>query len=828
MITRVRSDLPSGTVTFLFTDVEGSTKLLHELGARAYADALAEHRRLIREACANEDGVEVDTQGDAFFFAFPTAPGALAAASAFTASLSSGPIRVRVGLHTGTPLLTEEGYVGDDVHVGARVASSGHGGQVILSSATAALVELPLIDLGEHRLKDIEQAVSIHQLGAGSFPPLKTISNTNLPRPASSFLGREEELREVLSRIEAGARLVTLSGPGGTGKTRLALEAAMSLVPSYKAGVFWVGLASLRDPTLVSETIAQVLGAKDALAEHIGERELLLLLDNLEQVVEAAPELASLLAACPNLTLLATSRELLRISGEVEYPVPPLASQEAVELFCARSQLQPSEEIAELCMRLDSLPLAVELAAARTRALTPTQITERLSGRLDLLKGGRDADPRQQTLRATIEWSYELLSAEEQELFASLSVFAGGCTLEAAEEVCGADLDTLQSLVEKNLLRFTASGADGRYWMLETIREYAGEQLGEEGGDAAPVATAYRAYFLGWVEDVAPRLRGPTQAEALGRVDAEYENLRDVLAGSFALAPRDALRIAAGLRRYWWVRASREGRLWLERLVPVARSFPLERAAFWVFVGSGALARERGDWQLAIERAEEGVTLARELGDPDLIAGTEHELAVSIDVAGGDPDRAREHYERALAGRRQIGDRVGVIQSLTGVGAVAQQQGATAEARAALTEALELARELGDKESIAATLGGVAELALDEDGHDLDLEWVLSSVYECLRLSRELGNPSWVCGCLDLLSRALVRAGSPHAAARILGASEAMREEVGVPLVPVEASAHEERRESLRHSLGIEEFERLHADGRSAPLDEVLHETAPD
>jgi Adenylate and Guanylate cyclase catalytic domain len=240
----VRRDLPRGTVTFLFTDVEGSTRLLHELGAEAYAEALADHRRVIRDSCAREGGVEVDTQGDAFFFSFPTAPGALAAASALTDSLATGSVRVRVGVHTGTPLLTEDGYVGDDVHFAARVAVTGHGGQVVLSQATAELVELPLLDLGEHRLKDITEAVAIFQLGGGSFPPLKTISNTNLPRPASSFVGRERELAQVLAKIEDGTRLLTLTGPGGSGKTRLAIEAAVSLVPQFKAGVFWVGLGS--------------------------------------------------------------------------------------------------------------------------------------------------------------------------------------------------------------------------------------------------------------------------------------------------------------------------------------------------------------------------------------------------------------------------------------------------------------------------------------------------------------------------------------------------------------------------------------------------------
>ena len=291
------------------------------------------------------------------------------------------------------------------------------------------------------------------------------------------------------------ARLVTVTGPGGSGKTRLAIEAAATLVPSYKAGVFWVGLATLRDPALVGETIAQTLGAKDGLAGHIGERELLLLLDNMEQVIEAAPQLSALLGACANLTVLVTSRELLRVQGEVEYEVPPLASPEAVALFCERSRLEPSKEIAELCVRLDELPLAVELAAARAKALSPRQILERLSQRLDLLEGGRDADPRQQTLRATIDWSHDLLSEEEQRVLRALSVFAG-CTLEAAEEICGADIDTLQSLVEKSLLRFSAE----RYWMLETIREYARERL-DEAGETDALARRHADYHLALLEE---------------------------------------------------------------------------------------------------------------------------------------------------------------------------------------------------------------------------------------------------------------------------------------------------------------------------------------
>src|SRR3954447_21141837 len=366
----MRRQLPSATVTFLFTDVEGSTRLLHELGAEAYAEALAQHRRALRKVFAAEGGVEVDTQGDALFYVFADARAAAGAAAAANAALEPSRIRIRMGLPTGEALRTGEGYVGEAVHLGARIAAAGHGGQVLMSVSTRALLDGGVTDLGEHRLKDFAEPVAIFQLGEERFPPLKTISNTNLPRPASSFVGRERETAEVAELVR-GHRFVTLSGPGGSGKTRLSIEAASELVGEFKAGVFWIGLAALRDPTLVLETVGQTLGAKDALADHIGERELLLLLDNLEQVVEASAELAALVEVCPNLHLLVTSRDLLRVRGEVEYPVPLLAEPEAVTLFCERSRLEPDETTAELCRRLDNLPLAVELAAARTSVLPP-------------------------------------------------------------------------------------------------------------------------------------------------------------------------------------------------------------------------------------------------------------------------------------------------------------------------------------------------------------------------------------------------------------------------------------------------------------------------
>jgi len=503
--------LPSGTVTFLFTDVEGSTKLLHELGSERYAKAIAKHRRGLRKAFERRGGVEVDTQGDAFFVAFPTAAAALAAACEAQEALE---LPVRMGIHTGTPLLTSEGYVGPDVHRAARIAAAGHGRQVLVSSATVPLLGTDrLIDLGEHRLKDLSAPERIYQAGEREFPPLRTLYRTNLPVPATPFLGRDRELAEIgklLARAEL--RLLTMTGPGGTGKTRLSLQAAGEAADRYRDGVFWVPLAPLRDPALVLEQAAQAVGANDSLAEHVADKRLLLLLDNFEHLVDAADDLGSLVTSCPNLQLLVTSRELLRIPGEQAFPVPPLDPGQGAELFISRARavepaFTPTPAIPTLCAKLDNLPLALELAAARVRVLSPEQLLERLAKRLDLLKAGRGVDPRQQTLRATIEWSHDLLDEEEQKLFARLAVFAGGCTLEAAEEVCDADLDVLQSLVDKSLVRQNES----RFWMLETIREYALEQL-EASGEAEELRRRHADYFLALVEEAEPHTIPDTES----------------------------------------------------------------------------------------------------------------------------------------------------------------------------------------------------------------------------------------------------------------------------------------------------------------------------
>jgi predicted ATPase/class 3 adenylate cyclase len=643
----VRRDLPSGTVTFLFTDVEGSTKLLHELGADRYAEALAEHRQALRAAFARHGGVEVDTQGDAFFYAFPSPSGALEAAAEGQQSLSPGPVQVRIGIHTGTPRLTEEGYVGHDVNKGARIAAAGYGGQVLVSKETRELVNVEATDLGEHRLKDLAEPVWIFQLGSERFPPLKTISNTNLPRSASSFVGREREVEEVVSRLRQGARLVTLTGPGGSGKTRLAVEAAAELVPEFLSGVFWVGLAPLRDAALVAETIGNAVGAQDGLADHVGERELLLLLDNFEQVVDAAPELSSLLERCPNLKLLVTSRELLSVRGEIEYRVPPLAEREAVELFCTRSGLDVEETIAELCRRLDSLPLAVELAAARTSVLSPAQILKRLSQRLDLLRGGRDLDPRQATLRATIEWSYDLLREEERRLFAHLAAFAGGCTLEAAEQVADADLDTLQSLVDKSLLGHTQE----RFWLLETIREYAAERL-REGGEEETIRGRHLDHFLELAEQAYDERRA-SAATWFPILDPEHDNLRGALDWAALSRPEAEAQLASAVAYYWLLRGhALEARDRLTGALARHHSHDAIRARALTELGDvvGTVGQDRE----ALTYLDEALTMWRENGDALGEASVLESMGYCY-IGLGELRQARLAFEQSLALRQQAG-----------------------------------------------------------------------------------------------------------------------------------------------------------------------------
>jgi predicted ATPase/class 3 adenylate cyclase len=764
---------PSGTVTLVFTDIEGSTRLLHELGEAAYRDALGEHRRLVRESFGRLGGYEVDYEGDSFFYAFQAAAAAVAAVCDAMGRLASGPIRIRVGIHTGTPVPDPPKYVGIDVHAAARIMSAGHGGQVLLSKATCEQVaeDLACTDLGEHRLKDLVDPVWLYQLGSEQFPPLKTISNTNLPRPANALVGREQELRHVTSLLQSGARLLTLSGPGGSGKSRLALEAAAELVLNFPNGVFWVELAPLRDPAVVMDTIARTVGSRNGLADHVGERKLLLVLDNLEQVVEAAPSVASLVEACRNLRVLVTSRERLSVRGEVEYVVPPLAEREAVELFCARSGLAADDAVGELCGRLDFLPLAIELAAARTSVLSPMQILERLAERLDLLKGGRDADARHLTLRATIGWSHELLSRDEQHLFARLSVFVGGCTLEAAETVTGADLDMLQALVEKSLVR----RGRGRFWMLETVRQYAEEQLAASG-ESGDVRERHALYFLESAEAFEQGLlRTPDVANLLDRLEDERENVRAALAWAREFgAVEMELRLATALRDFWRVRGPiTEGLHHLEEAVQRAGDHLPERR-FEALRFAALQALQVGEYVRAEGLAGQARELARVLGDQRGESSALIKLGHAAHCLGRPAD-AWSSLEEALSIAHEVGDPETVARALLNLGDLAANEGDFARA-AALSEQSLQAGGAGLNASVrAVALHNLAavRIKLGEAG-----DATYGPLVDALTLSVDLGDNSLAASCLEQFAAAGV-ARDPLRAATLLGAAHVVIEEVG-------------------------------------------------
>jgi predicted ATPase/class 3 adenylate cyclase len=562
----MRQDLPTGTVTFLFTDVEGSTRLLERLGAERYAEALLAHRDVVRFALAEHAGAEVDTQGDAFFCAFGDAARAVACAQEIQSRLAPTPIRVRMGIHSGEAFVADDHYVGLDVHRAARIGACGHGGQVVLSPVTVALLApsaFALRDLGEHRLKDLSAPVRLHQLGDSEFPPLKTLFRTDLPVPATEFLGREEELAEAAEIARRpGVRLLTLTGPGGTGKTRFALQLAGEIGDEFPDGVRWVPLAPLGDGQLVASAFAETLDVEEeagdslvaAIAQALGGKRILMLVDNCEHVVEVVAELlAPLLRASPQLLVLATSRESIGIAAEHVYPVQPLTSRDAVDLFEARANAVGAKFDAEdgavtaLCARLDNLPLAVELAAARASVLAPRAMLEALSERLDLLKGPRDADERHRTLRGAIAWSYDLLEPQEQRLFRRLSVFAGGAPLDSVEAVCEGGLDELLSLVSKSLVR-QQSQPVATYWMLETIREFAANLLDPE--EEAACRYRHLRWFAEMARDTRDRLAGPGSAARLERLEHERENFRSALSWARAHATQrstGALDISAVL-----------------------------------------------------------------------------------------------------------------------------------------------------------------------------------------------------------------------------------------------------------------------------------------
>jgi len=868
------ADLPTGTVTFLFTDVEGSTNLWERYPLAMQA-AIARHDEILREVMDASDGFVFKTVGDAFCVAFSSAPYALEAALAAQRALLSeewektGPLRVRMALHTGSADERGGDYFGPPLNRVARLLSAGHGGQVLLSSATQELVRdaLPegtkLRDLGKRRLKDLFRPERVFQAVTpgipSSFPPLKTLDAriNNLPAQPTPLVGRERELREVCGLLsEKEVRLLTLTGPGGIGKTRLGLQVAAELLNEFEDGVFFVALAPITDPALVASAIAEALGVVEAgdqpleegLKGYLHGKELLLLLDNFEQVLGGAPLVGELLSACPKLKVLATSRSVLKVYGEQEYPVSPLelprpggllpidrlSQYEAVRLFIERAKAakpdfsvtdENAPAVAEICMRLDGLPLAIELAAARKKLLTPSAMLQRLGSRLKLLGGGsRDLPERQRTLRGTIEWSFALLEEGEQVLFARLAVFSGGRTLEAIEAVCDAEgdlpmdaLEGVSSLLDKSLLR-QEEGPEGepRFVMLETIHEYARERL-EASGEAEETSRLHAEYFLALTEAAEPELSGADQLACLERLEAEHDNMRAALTWSLEKEPETALRLAVALARFWEMRARfLEGSRWLEAALRQS-----DRADFGtrakLLSQAGTFAFYRTDFEHAIVLHGEALELYRQVGDDNGVAfalmclGAQH-------MEKGDHERAAPFLEEALALSRRIGDKRNTAATLHNLGEVERQRGNYERAKALGTESIGLWREIKDDYNLSMVVGWVGLLEV-WSGDQPDLaEGFLN---EALALERELGYWAYAAYCLEAFAGLAEARGQDARAARLWGAAEALRTDIGAPL-PLDARRlYKPSMAAARALLGEAEWEEAFAQGMAMSAEEA-------
>jgi len=811
------SALPSGTVTFLFTDIEGSTRLLQELGD-GYAEALAEHRRLLRQAFERHGGVEVDTQGDAFFVAFARATDAVAAAEEAQRALVGEPLRVRMGVHTGEPFVTDEGYVGLDVHRAARICSAGHGGQVLVSDTTASLFDgAGLRDLGEHRLKDLSAPQRLYQLGHEDFPPLKALNQTNLPLQPTSFIGRERELTEVVELLRS-SRLVTLTGPGGSGKTRLALHAAAELAGEFEDGVWFVPLAAVDDGALIGAAVARATGARSELEPHLQGKSALLVLDNFEHLLDDAPLVAGLLAAARDIRVLATSRARLGLTAERAYAVPTLATEDAASLFRARAEARSASfdgdtAVTEICERLDGLPLAIELAAARVRLLTPEQILERLSRRLDLLTGGaRDAPERHRTLRSTIEWSYELLEEEERTLFARLAVFGGSFSIEAAEAVVDAGLDDLSFLVDKSLLRETGYG---RFFMLETLKEFAAERL-QESGELTEFRSRHAEWALRLAEEAEPHLEGRTeQAIWLDKLEPERDNLRTASATLRDLGrANDALRLATALWRLWYMRGPiSEGK----HLVTAALASNAPHASLDEVRAVRVLASfhyAAGQWQEAAAQAEQALELSRRAGDEREEALALLSLAAAA-FAQGRLELAKGRATASASLAEKLSDLRTAAAATSMLGVLALHDSDYLGAKALFEDSI--AALGGEDFGTVVNLGNLA-LAAFRQG---DLAEAAAKLRENLTLSLRLHDHNSTTHALEILAAVLAAREETAVAARILGASAGLREDEGLALQTLEAALHEETIELVRARLGTD-FERECATGRAATLAEMI------
>lgn len=859
--------LPTGTVTFLFTDIEGSTRLLQEHRDR-YPDVLKTHRQLLRATTEHADGYEFETQGDGLFTAFPSASDALKAAVTAQRALheyhwpEGATVRVRMGLHTGQPTLTESGYVGLDLHRTARICTAGHGGQILLSQTTRELVEddLPesvaLRDLGEHRLKDLTRPQRLFQVMVADlpsdFPPLRSLDvvPNNLPIQLTSFIGREQQIADV-KRLLGTARLLTLTGAGGSGKTRLALQVAADSIDHHSDGVWLVELAAISDPELVPQAVASALNLReqpgrsyvDVLVDYLRAKQVLLLLDNCEHLVNTCARIADvLLRASSKLKILVTSREGLAIGGETLYPVPtlslPHSSQglsvedlsqyEAIRLFTERAAAAlptfrlldgNARAVAQVCGRLDGIPLAIEMAASRVKALSVEQIATRLNDQFRLLTGGsRTALPRHQTLLATMDWSFDLLSNRERMLLRRLAPFAGGFTLEAAESVCAYEeveasdvFDLLSQVVNKSLVVADEQDSEVRYRLLETIRQYARDRL-REAGEADLARKRHRDFFVELAARAEPELTGPDEPKWAGMLNMEHDNLRAALGWSLESGdPETALRLAGMLGWFWSERGYlAEGRKWLETALaeateaaPMAKAKALHRAG-WLARLLGDFGRARHLLEASAELyrgisdrnglaqslsglasvgwiqddgqatilAEESFALAQETGD---LWTCGFSLNTQARIAGrrGNYERARALAHQSLTFFRSVGSGRGTVMALNTAGMMAMYSGDLPKATTLLEESCGRCAELGLKDPYA--VGALGCVAYQEG----DYPKAVALLEECLGLSQELEQEMAVADAAGWLGKAKLAAGDYAQASALLKQSLIGLREIG-------------------------------------------------